>query len=223
MAPECVQLTWSHLLLKEADRASESGGSIILPLARSRTLGLNLARFGDQPQKVFPLPLTLRRRLGHDVGSVAVGGVLATFSLAVDVDSDVVRTEMEFDRRRRLAAAVFSGVAAATASTSTSARPKDLFSRANSISITVSTWQDLQDDSDLLQVVRKTGLASVSQDFTEWQREQREQSGVKWFLRRQQSQQTEKTDKITGSVSTENIIHRQKIVLTLKKQEKEDF
>ena len=81
----------------------------------------------------------------------------------------------------------------------------------------------LQVDSDLLQVVRKTGLASVSQDFTEWQREQRELSGVKWFLRRQQSQRTEKTDKITGSVSTENIIHRQKIVLTLKKQEKEDF
>ena len=82
----------------------------------------------------------------------------------------------------------------------------------------------LQDDSDLLQVVRKTGLASVSQDFTEWQREQRELSGVKWFLRRQQSQRTEKTDKITGSVLTENIIFTgKKIASNKKKQEKEDF
>ena len=81
----------------------------------------------------------------------------------------------------------------------------------------------LQDDSDLLQVVRKTGLASVSQDFTEWQREQRELSGVKWFLRRQQSQRTEKTDKITGSVSTENIIHRQKNCFNFKKTGKRGF
>lgn len=72
-----LQLTWSHLLLNEADKASESGGSIISPLTRSFTFGLNLPRLGDQPQNVLPLPLSLRRLLGHELGSRDVGGVFA--------------------------------------------------------------------------------------------------------------------------------------------------
>jgi hypothetical protein len=118
------------LLLNEADKASESGGSIILPLSKSFTFGLNLPRLGDQPQNVLRFPLLLfRRRLGHDDGCLDVGGVFATFSFDADVGNDV-RAEIEFDRLRRLPATSFSGVA------TMSMQPKGTLSLADSTSIT---------------------------------------------------------------------------------------